>query len=736
MSVTYLGSKKLQISETQTSEVNFIGIAPELITKEYVSHHILLADVSGSMSGNNSSMKKRLILTLQELLKIPNSYVSIIKYSGHNESSAIVSAVKCDELSYKMSKVYDVIENELRIESVTVISEPLEKCIQMCKDLAQVVDKNHIALFTDGCLVPTKWNESKEREKCFAVAEICKKENIFLNAIGFSQYYDRRFLKELIDIAGNGQVLHIDSISNYSDCILNLIKKVNAVDMITTHIKTTDEQSRLFVLSNSLMTNDNVDAVLTGRSNVVAIIDSEHYNVDGVSRQFGIRGNASDGLVDDFYYSLARYYLQEEDTDNYEFIIMALGDIHLFNVTQNCYSFIEKGNAVNTVTEAFENRNKRFLAGRNPITYSIENEPLCLLEILQDIMTNPESMLYWDIQTPYHKIGVSTNNIEDNITFERQKTGLLPVSSLVIGSEKLNIGIGVNIPGVVTDSISGLTRDASVFRSYNLVNGGNINVPFINCKLSPQQFDRLVADGVDLEINKDFTFAGGVNIYKLNLNGIKSANKRLLKSMTISELLENLKTISDLKAKQWTINKLIKEVLGDQDKVEMMSNLSVDEIDIRKIMRIDHKGIYKPLSVEKDTDSPYEIYSAVHLTYEVKFDEKKAQAAHMSNIKTQLGIYKVGDQKVYATLSKMLDDLKADMKARELRVNMVRISSAIIGKNPAIIETAFEKEKTTTDKILQRNMVVGGKIRVFQKVFEDTQDILTIKRWTELIKCN
>jgi hypothetical protein len=103
MSVTYLGSRKIQISEAQTAEVNFLQITPEVITKEYVNHHILLADVSGSMSGNIRVMKERLQITLNALLKIPNSYVSVITYSGHNQSKAILSTVKCDEMSYKMA---------------------------------------------------------------------------------------------------------------------------------------------------------------------------------------------------------------------------------------------------------------------------------------------------------------------------------------------------------------------------------------------------------------------------------------------------------------------------------------------------------------------------------------------------------------------------------------------------------------------------------------------------------
>jgi hypothetical protein len=70
--IKYLGTQKLYISEAMQGNVSFIEITPEVIQKDYVNHHILLADVSGSMSGNLRQLKEKIVVTLDALKKMPN----------------------------------------------------------------------------------------------------------------------------------------------------------------------------------------------------------------------------------------------------------------------------------------------------------------------------------------------------------------------------------------------------------------------------------------------------------------------------------------------------------------------------------------------------------------------------------------------------------------------------------------------------------------------------------------
>ena len=729
--VNYLGCKEVSLAENKKATVGFVEIIPELNTQNHINHHILLADVSGSMSGSIKILKERIITTLKTLLLIPDNFVSVITYSGHNESKRIITGVKCDDTYYKMADVFNVIEEELYVKSVTVISEPLEQSINICKSLAGVCTKHHIALFTDGCLVPTKWSEATEREKCIKVAEICSNDGIFLNAIGFGQYYDRAFLKELIETAGNGSVLHIDEIKTYADVIMDVIKKVNGETLISIDISVSEGE--LFNIPTSVLRSSIGIRKSSENKNVFAVINSPNFTIDNTYPVDFQKEMLDLETLDDFYYSLARYYLLEEDIDNMEFIIKALGDLALYEKVQNCYSFIEKGNALNQITKLLEDRSARFSKGRNPVMET-SNEQLCVLEILQGIVGDKDSELYWDTNTPYHRITQHTKSVEDHIIFTKQESGQIPVTNISIGSEKLNIGIKVRINGEVTDNVSGFKKTACIYRDFNIINSGNINVPYLSAKLSEDLHNKFIGEGI---IENQDPYAPN-NIYTINLIGIKSANKRVLKSMTMKQIAESLYSISELKCKQWAINQLIKEVTANSDALSY-SNISPEDQELRRVLRIDQNGIYSPASTQKDSTSPFEIYPAVFFTWDIqKFPEKSTKERYLNELKNSITNMKFtlgkDNKDIYVYLSSELSSVRYEMRNLEFKVNSVRIASAITNKSPFMWEETGEKPKTCTDKILARNMVVGGKLNYCRKTVEGIA--IEQQKWIQLIKCN
>ncbi|MGE5438005.1 MAG: hypothetical protein ACM3O3_12400 [Syntrophothermus sp.] len=737
MKLEVIGNNKLITGENKEKNLYFFKLVPEELNQiKNVSHHILLCDVSGSMYNNIRTLKSKVNTTLETLLQIENSYVSVITYSGHNQSEIILSCVKCDEISYQMSKVYHIIDSELYTKGVTVISEPLEKSIQICKSLAHICNKHHIALFTDGCLVPWNWSETVEENKCFEVAKICSNEGIFLNTIGFGQYYDRQFLNKLINIAGNGQVIHIDSVEDYFDVIINAIKKVNNENVEIAHLEVTN--GFIFNIKTSQLNHEmnvNVDSkFIFATSEVDAIL------IDGVLYHFDnyLQTCSSELLKQyeyDFYYSLARHYLKEEDIDNYEYIVNYLGDTHLFEQTQNCYSFLEKGNAINKVTVCLETPALRFIKGKNQILTNSINEPLCLLEALQMIIEDEQSCLYFDLNTPYHRITQASKLTEDSIKFEKTEAGLVNVTSISVGSEKLNIGIKVRIDGTVKDEISGYSKKACIYRDFNLLNGGNVNVPYIYAKLSPHLYFKFLNEGL---ISKTEPYAhetiDGCPIYKLDLTYVKSVNKRMLKLMNMSDIQNTLLEIAHLKCEQWAYNKMMKEILGDKEKIDMLG-LSFEEQEINKLLRIDENGIYQPLKVEKDNESAFEVYPATHITWKLaQFNDKKEKEQYLSSLKQLIKTKKYDDKDIYDYCSQYLTGVRNELRQKEFKINCVRIASAMMNKSPFIWDVELEKAKTSNDKILKRNMVIGGKINVSKKTVNDC--IIEQKRWTQLVKCN
>jgi hypothetical protein len=200
--------------------------------------------------------------------------------------------------------------------------------------------------------------------------------------------------------------------------------------------------------------------------------------------------------------------------------------------------------------------------------------------------------------------------------------------------------------------------------------------------------------------------------------------------------------IADLKCEQWAFNQVIKELLGDKTKLHF-SNLSFEEQELRSKLRIDEKGIYSPASVEKDLTSPFEIYPAIHMPWDIaRFPEKKVRENYVNQIKQNLinlnfNIDNPTDNELddmIKSLNYLSTSKKGYMRELEFTVNSIRIASALINKSPFVWDEVTEKSKKTNDKILNRNMVIGDKVVIKKKLLNDI--LIEEKKWTLLIKAN
>jgi hypothetical protein len=212
-----------------------------------------------------------------------------------------------------------------------------------------------------------------------------------------------------------------------------------------------------------------------------------------------------------------------------------------------------------------------------------------------------------------------------------------------------------------------------------------------------------------------------------------------LKSLSQSEISEYLYDINLLKCQQWALNKLIKTVTENEGDKLSFSNLTLEEQGLRGLLRIDADNIYTPLKTEKDNESAFEIYPAIHCTWDVvKFPETKIKEICFTKFENQIEDigWKIGknNKEIYDELTELLKTLKKQLKEKEFKVNCVRMAATITNKSPFMWEECTEKDKKTTDKILGRNMVVSGKVKINRKTINDKT--IEQKQWIELIKCN
>ena len=140
--------------------------------------------------------------------------------------------------------------------------------------------------------------------------------------------------------------------------------------------------------------------------------------------------------------------------------------------------------------------------------------------------------------------------------------------------------------------------------------------------------------------------------------------------------------------------------------------------EIIKKYRVDEKGLYHPIGVEKNNvSSDFQIYLAKVFEWKVeKYPKKKVELDIAEDYRS---LFNDNEEDSMEIMWNEYKRLKVEQKEIENKVNIVRISSAILNKKIFIWEKEIEKEKKETDKFLDINTVVGGKIKISIKKIND-----------------
>lgn len=715
---SYLGSEKISITDCEEKECNFYLIKANQEEKKTLNHHLLLLDISKSMEGNIEALKEKVKAAVDALKIGRNNYLSIIAYSGHGESSVLVKAIQCNKESYEEVKIFDILEKELYIKGETVVSEGLEVAKDIFKETIELMGcKKHVVLFTEGFLSPKKWSLKDEEEKILKLVEEYRENKIFLDIIAFGKHYDRRFLNKVTERAALGSFNHIDEINHYYKTIVELSKELTTRELLEFYVDNKD----YFILNNHKRKIGAGDVKSFSKANeLILVVFDEKLIINGEAINNSKRKIIDEKIKEDFLYSLAFSHVVNEDVESAEVAIAQTGDIDAYRSLSNCYSFLEKGKVLKDLMVYLKNREKRFKKGKVNIKASIEKEQISILEILSEILKDKESKLLWDYSYDYKRIGLKSDLIEDRYEFIKPKVGYGDVVDILIGSKKLNIGLRVKVEGEIIDKETNLKIDGHIFREYNLVLDGNINTDFISCKLSSELKKKFRKEKIIKDVNKIF----GEEIITLDLRKLKVTNKALLKSLNIETIAEYLFKIEELKAKEWAIASIIKEIdLSENKKAINDKNIKWQ---IRKRYRIDEKGLYSPLKVKREIKTGSELYKARVLEWKIeKFPKTKKRNKALEDYKEL-----IKDNKKEAI--KLLKEIKKEKEYLLNKVNLVRLACGLNNKELFVWDDKEVKDKKENNSKLKVNSVIGGKVLISTKVInevklrEDRYSILTI----------
>lgn len=700
-SVEFLGQELLNL-EGLNRECKFYSIKTVRKSSDCVNHHIMVIDVSESMKDKIEKLKKGIKETLRALKREENNYVSIILYSKNSE--ILAKAIKCDDLSYRVSKIYKSVDERVYSRENTLISNGLKEAKNLTKYLDDKMVRHNILLFTDG--FTSDVDASKEdKKKCFEMTKDFSLEKISINTVGLGSYYDREFLKEISSLSHQGKFNHIGDIKEFYKIVSGEIKRVNSFEEVNLYIN----NDEYFVVPIFEKRNDPgiIRNLEVNKSNLIVVFDDD-LNIEGkiikASKKILNKNN-----TEEFSYALARYYAVLDDASNLERAIKISGDKNIYEAVSNCYSFMEKGRAIEILDEAINDTSRRFRLGKIKIKDDENSEPMCLLEVLQEIMNDDSCKLLWDHSHKYNRIGVKQRSIEDSYKFIRPSIGFGEVTSISIGEKKLNIAVKVKIDGAVQNEVSKLKLDACIYREYNLVSNGNINTDEICCILSKNAKSVLRKEKLIKSIIKVYD----KEICVLNLKNIKVANKRSSDVIDDKTIAKYLYDIEILKCDIWALEKFLNEIFSDNKKNACLKGLCDEEIKVRQDFRVDENGIYYPVKIVKDNDTDYEFYISKIVDWKVdKFPKTKERNASLEKFKFFIS-GEMNDS--HKRIKMKLVELKKEKVYKQNLVNIVKISSMLKGGNVFLWDSTTKRKKVETDPDIKMNVVVGQNINVSTK---------------------
>ncbi|MGL5068802.1 MAG: VWA domain-containing protein [Sarcina sp.] len=698
--ISFLGQRALDV-EGNNRNCKFYKLKLENEIVECTNHHILLVDVSESMRDNIEKLKKSMKETLKVLRKEEGNYVSIILYSGEEGTSIIARCVKCDDISYRMSKVYKNIDERVYSRENTILSNALKVSTEIINDLKEKNLNQHIILFTDGYIAEGNIKKN-EKESCFKLVEGLRKKKVSISTIGLGCYYDREFLKEISEKAYNGSFNHLSDIKDYYKIATSEISRINGseevdIDIENEEIFCVNEKEKFFGKKKIISLSKKED-------NLVVIFD-DNLVVNDIEIK-STKKTVKREYLDELSYALARYYVKHDDVPSMEGAIEISGDQYAYDTLVNCNSFIEKGRAIEFLDELISCKSKRFKNGKRNLKIEKDSEPICLLELLNEIMNDDGCKLLWDYSYKYKRIGIKEKQVEDDYKFQRPKMGFGEVTDITIGDKKLNIGVRVKIKGEVQNKINKLKLDACIYRDYKLVVNGNINTDEICCILSKSAKSL---------IRKEKLLKGVIKIYNkeiciINLKNIKLTNKKISHIIDEKTIAKYLYDIEVLKCEMWALNKYVDEVFRGSIKSFELKGIKGEELKARESFRVDSKGVYIPLKIEKDLEKPYEFYISKVVDWKIeKFPKTRERKLALDKYKMLI----VGEiNESYKRVRHKLNELNREKNYKQSIVNMVKISNRLNDKKVFVWDTVNEKKKIETDPEFKKNMVVGGRVKI------------------------
>ena len=674
ISVQSLGRKQLRLTPQLTRTCYFYKIGNHQ-TRNNLLHTVLLIDGSASMLPYLEDLKQIVHETIHQLNV--SHKLSILLFGNEFEDDWLVNQEFIIDKELLTEALHKRLEERCGDEW-TVLSSALETTFAM---LTKQKDKEEIQLIvvTDGHLYPSSHSIVVEQSRCYGWMLDLAKQHVMTHIVGIGTY-NLNFLTWLATTSRTGDFYPYQNLKTYRThfkqwksslkkgahqeiCLFN---KDYFLMAQTLHLH---QPKQLLTLPQLVVTFD--ETLKLEQQEVPA-------SADEVSKE----------IEQHFKLAYGYYLIKQRQIDDASFLLQ---ETELFPIIHQGYSINEISRSLAAINQA------RYTRQALRVQSFI---PLSVFELIQMILDDSFSQLYYKNEARF-----PIKQDDGRVTFTAHDKLYFPIIQVRASTTKQNVTFTVKVEGVAKQNQTDLKLDCYIFREYFFIEGGNLKLQTLACRLSPTLRKRFVALKL---ISGQLNHESEIDL--IDLSRLKLTHFQCFSSDISQMMAQQLYELEQLTLRQ----QVLKTLISTNQSTFRLDKHQIDESinRIRSQYHVSPSGLFIP-RVKSNALAKRDAYDESFTKWSIENFPKQSEWQRLyENIQQQV---LMSQENPLQLLYTRLNETKKQRLILQNKIYLLRIQSELCGQPIFYWDEVYEKEVKkqgqhtylTTGKMLTSKQKIG-----------------------------
>lgn len=674
ISVQSLGRKQLRLTPQLTRTCYFYKIGNHQ-TRNNLLHTVLLIDGSASMLPYLEDLKQIVHETIHQLNV--SHKLSILLFGNEFEDDWLVNQEFIIDKDLLTEELHKRLEERCGDEW-TVLSSALETTFAM---LTKQKDKEEIQLIvvTDGHLYPSSHSIVVEQSRCYGWMLDLAKQHVMTHIVGIGTY-NLNFLTRLATTSRTGDFYPYQNLKTYRThfkqwksslkkgahqeiCLFN---KDYFLMAQTLHLH---QPKQLLTLPQLVVTFD--ETLKLEQQEVPA-------SADEVSKE----------IEQHFKLAYGYYLIKQRQIDDASFLLQ---ETELFPIIHQGYSINEISRSLAAINQA------RYTRQALRVQSFI---PLSVFELIQMILDDSFSQLYYKNEARF-----PIKQDDGRVTFTAHDKLYFPIIQVRASTTKQNVTFTVKVEGVAKQNQTDLKLDCYIFRQYFFIEGGNLKLQTLACRLSPTLRKRFVALKL---ISGQLNHESEIDL--IDLSRLKLTHFQCFSSDISQMMAQQLYELEQLTLRQ----QVLKTLISTNQSTFRLDKHQIDESinRIRSQYHVSPSGLFIP-RVKSNALAKRDAYDESFTKWSIENFPKQSEWQRLyENIQQQV---LMSQENPLQLLYTRLNETKKQRLILQNKIYLLRIQSQLCGQPIFYWDEVYEKEvkkqgqhtHLTTGKMLTSKQKIG-----------------------------